>query len=437
MSGSFRYTLAVAKNPDIEPERKRAAAVKIVGVLQEAGHTAYFAGGCVRDQIMGRHPSDYDVATDAQPDRVTSLFRGARHVGEAFGVVMARAMGVWIEVATFRTESGYADGRHPDHVEFSDDRHDALRRDFTINGLFYDPATDRVIDHVEGRADIERRIVRAIGDPRDRLAEDYLRMLRAVRFAARLDFQLDPATAEAIRENAPKLRSISRERIGIEVMEMMSDPHRARAARLMQNLHLDAPVLGEPRSERELIGLAALGPEAGAVTALAAWAIDRHLSPHRPEGRVALIDALDRIKAVQTTRNWRKAMVLSNEQRDELGELLRTLPRVLLWSELEVAGKKRLLGRADWGMLRMLVGAVLALSPGAVDVGAMDEEAKRLRAEGVSPEPLVTGDDLIAAGLVPGPMFKTILERVYDAQLGGAITTRDEGIGMARTMARA
>src|SRR5689334_8290213 len=210
------------------PQQKHAAAEKIVRKLRERGHVAYFAGGCVRDQIMGREPSDFDVATDAPPGEVTKLFRRAKLVGQAFGVVRVGVDRAWIEVATFRREWGYADHRHPDHVQYTDAEHDARRRDFTINGLFYDPIDHRVIDFVEGQADIDRKVLRAIGEPRHRFEEDYLRMLRAVRFAARLGFTLDGPTADAIREFAPKLRGISRERIGQEVQLMLEHPARAR-----------------------------------------------------------------------------------------------------------------------------------------------------------------------------------------------------------------
>ncbi len=422
--------------PEQIAERHRSAAVKIVRLLQSAGHVAYFAGGCVRDQLMGRHPSDFDVATDAKPERVLELFRHAKHVGEAFGVVLAHMGDVPVEIATFRMEWGYADGRHPDNVQFTDAQHDAQRRDFTINGLFYDPVADKVIDYVEGRADIEQRVIRAIGDPQARFAEDYLRMLRAARFAARLEFDIDPATAEAIKTNAKKLKAISRERIGVEIEEMMEDRHRARAARLLQQMHLDEAVLEEPRSDREPITLGGLPAAAASTTALAAWAIDRYIQPHQPGGgRVGLIDALDRIKVSAVVRTWRKALMLSNEHRDAAEALLHVMPRVVLWPELNVAQRKRLLARADWDRVRQLLGAVAKLSSGAVDLVMIDREAAKLFDEGVAPTPLVTGDDLVAAGMEPGPAFKQILDHVYDAQLGLQVTTKEEAMSLAQTLA--
>lgn len=425
------------------PRRKHAAAEKIVRTLQDRGHLAYLAGGCVRDMIMGREPSDYDVATDAPPRRVVELFRRAKLVGQAFGVVRVCVEGEWVEVATFRTESGYADHRHPDHVEYSDAEHDAQRRDFTINGLFYDPVADRVIDYVGGRADIERRVLRAIGEPRQRFEEDYLRLLRAVRFAARLSFEIEPATAAAIRELAPRLGLISRERIGQEVQMMLEHPARAAAAQLTQQLHLDASVLDEPlrdepTSQRDPIALASLQEPVEYPVALAAWAIDRHLDPHRPGTPAELTEALERMKPVALVRRWREALTLSNEHRDALHELFKGLTQAVRWPQLDTAQRKRLLARPDWPGVRQLLGATShLLTREPLDLETLDREATILQAQGVAPSPLITGDDLIAAGFAPGPIFQPILEKVYDAQLSGVIHTHGDALDLARSIASA
>src|SRR5438477_2510282 len=171
--------------PDPGAKGMRDAAVHIAGKLAEAGHIAYLAGGCVRDRLMGHEPLDYDIATDAKPEKVRAVFPKLRCVGESFGVMLVRAFGHEIEVATFRTDGVYSDSRHPDHVEFSDAQHDAQRRDFTINGMFENPLTGEIIDYVGGKADLESKLIRGIGDPHARLREDRLRMLRAVRLAAR------------------------------------------------------------------------------------------------------------------------------------------------------------------------------------------------------------------------------------------------------------
>ena len=202
----------------------RDDAVTVVGTLRAAGHVAYFAGGCVRDTLLGRVPKDYDVATDAPPDRVRRLFRNTQAVGAAFGVVLVRVRRTPIEVATFRTDGAYTDGRRPDSVRFATAEEDAKRRDFTINGLFLDPMTNEVIDHVGGRADLDAKLIRAIANPDERFAEDHLRLLRAIRFAARLGFEIEPATADAIRRHAGELSRISPERVTDELRRILCSP---------------------------------------------------------------------------------------------------------------------------------------------------------------------------------------------------------------------
>ncbi len=230
---------------------QRAFAESIVRRLRDAGFVAYFAGGCVRDQLLGRTPVDFDVATNAPPDRVRALFpRGqTQEVGSAFGVVLIRPprrSGLQpVEVATFRREFEYRDGRHPDRVEFTDAKTDAQRRDFTINGLFYDPIKGRVIDHVDGQEDLRRGIVRAIGNPDKRFDEDKLRMLRAVRIAAALNFRIDPETAQAIRRHAHELVQVSAERIADELRRMLVHPTRARAVELCHECGLLAVIVPE------------------------------------------------------------------------------------------------------------------------------------------------------------------------------------------------
>jgi poly(A) polymerase len=424
-------------DPHSDPHARRAAAETIVRTLQDAGHVAYFAGGCVRDMLRNVDPNDYDVATDAPPTRVAQLFRHTRQVGEAFGVMLVHLERCDIEVATFRTEWGYTDGRRPDRIEFSDAEHDARRRDFTINGLFYDPIADTVHDFVNGRADLDRRVIRAIGDPDERFNEDYLRMLRAVRFAARLDFTVDPATQQAIAVHAAKLAGISRERIGMEVQLMLTDSSRAAAAAMVQQLHLDAPTLDEPHTDAPTRILAALSKRGQTPfrhyadsgdypTALAAWALDRHLKSPAD---------LAKLKGVQITRRWRAALVLSNEHSETLGGLVCTLPTVWQWRQLTVAKRKRLAARSDWPQLHQLAVALATVHTG-LDISALDTDLHALTTDGIgiAPPPLITGDDLIAAGLVPGPAFKHILQTVYDDQLEGRLTTRNQAMQAAHRL---
>lgn len=409
-------------------EQARAAAVGIVRVLREAGHEAYLAGGCVRDELLGLEPTDYDVATDARPERIRSLFRRTNEVGASFGVVLVKERNVAVEVATFRADGPYSDRRRPDHVEFADATADARRRDFTINALFLDPfaeggtpgARGRVIDLVGGVADLERKVIRAVGDPAQRLAEDHLRALRAVRFAARLGFEIEAGTARAIREHAAALGGVSRERIGDEIRSMMDRPSRTRAVLLLQSLALDGPVLDAPHRHAEPTVLARLGPETGLAACLGAWAIDRG-------------DIASEAQLPALVRSRRRALCLSNEERDELRAVLGGavgLPGS--WSGLGVAARKRL---ASTRYFAQTLALLTAYRP---EVGA--EVARCVHAltatpSGLSPEPIITGDDLTASGLTPGPQFATLLSAVYDAQLEDRIRTRDEALALALELA--
>lgn len=422
----------------------------IVRVLRQTGHVAYLAGGCVRDELLGLEPKDYDVATDAPPDAVRRLFKRCRLVGEAFGVVLVWRAGVWIEVATFRKDMKYVDGRRPEGVVFSDAREDALRRDFTINGLFEDPLSEdpdaQIIDYVGGLRDLKRRRVRAIGDAEERFSEDYLRMLRAVRFAARLGFQLEGKTAAAIKRHAGKLAAISRERIGQEVGWMLRGPDPVRAARLTQQLGLDAPVLQEPHKRARL---PLLGDVVGARPApsgeptdngngeyavvLTAWLLDRHAV-----GRQNAEGFVKRMLAVMEA--WRGALCLTNQQSEAMKGYVRLLARAAGWAGLTIAQKKRLLAEREWGGAAILLAALAKAAPrkglAAKSTWAkvwklVKAEAPRLVKEGAAPPRLVTGDDLVKAGMKPGPALGRVLEAIYDAQLEGRVTTKAQGLKMA------
>jgi poly(A) polymerase len=235
----------------------REFAIDVVRRLREAGHQALWAGGCVRDELLGRAPHDYDVATDATPEQVRRLFRRTVAVGISFGVVevlgpRGDAAPLTVQVATFRSDGTYSDGRHPDAVVFSSAREDALRRDFTINGMFLDPLGGELIDYVGGRADLDAKILRAIGDPAARFAEDKLRLLRAVRFATRFDLALDPATADALRAMAGQIVVVSAERIAEELRKLLTCPQRARGVRLLDETGLARALLPELMSMKGL-----------------------------------------------------------------------------------------------------------------------------------------------------------------------------------------
>lgn len=423
----------------------------IVRTLRGAGHTAYFAGGCVRDELLGLRPTDFDIATDATPDRIRSLFRRTAEVGAAFGVVLvtpgpdegAPASGphATVEVATFRSDGPYTDRRRPDVVHFSDPRSDAQRRDFTINALFLDPLASElppvppspeaplhpghVIDYVGGLEDLTRRILRAVGNPESRLAEDHLRALRAVRLAARLGFEIDPATAAAIHRHARELLGLSRERIGEELRKMMAHPSRARAIELLQDLGLDTPVLEEPSARTPPRLLSTLSISRSGVpytTCLAAWALDRGLP-------------LDPAQIAKLVSRWRRSLCLSNEERDGLADTLRNLATLAgPWPTLSVAQQKRAAG-APGEAFSQALDILEARDPVAAAEFRATVASLASTPGGLAPEPWVSGDDLVAQGMAPGPRFKRLLDSVYDAQLEGRIGSPEEGLAMARELA--
>lgn len=474
--------MAGIQKPKSGARSPREAAVHIVTVLQQAGHVAYLAGGCVRDELLGYHPKDYDVATDARPEKVRALFKRSRYVGESFGVVQVHihggpaSTGDTVEVATFRAEWGYEDGRRPSKVHYTDARCDAQRRDFTINALFENPLAggedEQIIDFVGGLADLQARVVRAVGDPESRLSEDYLRLLRAVRFATRLNFEIEPRTADAIRGHARDLGRISRQRIGQEAMWMLTpglppgsdamsgvDLRSAEAIKWIQQLHLDGPMLEEDLADVPLLtviglvkgqpALATAGEKTlggpGYATILAAWLLDRHLFPkaacasvlqagdhsgseHGLERFVVVVKQFIHDQLSPIINRWRRALCLSNPHRDGLRQVLELLPVALAWSGLRIAKKKRLLAHALWPQLYGLLVAMSDRSGVSVCVDAIGDQSPHLVDQGVAPTPWVGGDDLIAMGRKPGPEFRRLLEAVYDAQLEGTVNSRDEAL---------
>ncbi len=402
------------------------AAVEVATALIERGYEAYFAGGCVRDRLLGGEPDDYDIATSARPEEVRGVFPLAQGVGESFGVMLVRYGGQVFEIATFRSDGDYADGRRPDEVRFTTAAEDAMRRDFTINGLFQHPVTDAIVDFVHGEADLRQGIIRAIGDPDARFGEDHLRLLRGIRFAARLGFSLEPATSEAIRRHAPKLAKIARERIGGELRRMIESPSRVQAIRLVESHGLDAPMLGEPA--RRTQG----GPTAGSLTHLAALSAPdapAEIPVHVGLAAWALDRSGDREKAVAATERWRETLLLSNRESAECAATLASIEAALQWDSMTVARRKRWAAgpQARWA-LRL--------------VGVQNGElARRIEAwlaatdpATIAPTPLLSGDHLIAAGFAPGPAFRDWLDGAYDAQLEGRVTSREGAIEFVRAL---
>ncbi len=414
-----------------DPAAARAFAAEIVRRLREAGHEAYWAGGCVRDELLGRIPADYDVATAAHPEIVRSLFgrKKTLAVGAAFGVitVLGPKPAGQVEVATFRADADYTDGRHPAGVTFCSAREDAARRDFTINGMFLDPLSGEVHDFVGGREDLAAGVIRAIGVPAQRFAEDHLRMLRAVRFAAGFDFVLDHDTRAAIERMTHLVVSVSPERIAAELRAMVSRPGRGRALALLEETGLAREVLPE------------VAPAAGAAAGRAAWdraaavvaALDE---PTLPQAIAALCEAarVERPASIATrlrlSNHEAKAIAWLHAGLRELGERERldSLP----WSRLQpwVAHPQA----ADFADL---LRARAAQGLGNAEAAAwFTAQTNRPRAE-IDPPPLVTGADLIAAGIVAGPAMGDALARIRDQQLDGAITSAAEAIALARECA--
>jgi tRNA nucleotidyltransferase/poly(A) polymerase len=409
--------------------------VDVVRKLRAAGHQALWAGGCVRDELLGNRPKDFDVATSATPEAVREVFgrRRTRAIGAAFGVisVIGRSGEGHVEVATFRRDAPYSDGRHPDSVTFSTAEEDAQRRDFTINGLFFDPLAGEVIDYVGGQADLAAGIVRAIRDPHERFAEDKLRMLRAVRFAVTFGFELEAQTLAAIRQHAAEITVVSPERIAGELRRMLVLPRRAEALELLLRSGLLAviwpeaaalaPAAGkeaspDPRWRRALAVLAAL-VEPSFPVALAA-VVRETVASGEPEALAAAVETL--------FLRWR----LSNEERDVAQwalaheqELRRA--RLLSWTRVQ-----RLLVADHVGPLLQLAEAVAR----AVDGQTADIDFCRERLawprEQLDPRPLLSGTDLRVAGIKPGPRYKELLDAARDAQLEGRITTREEALAL-------
>jgi tRNA nucleotidyltransferase/poly(A) polymerase len=411
-----------------------AFALDVVRRLRAAGFEALFAGGCVRDQLLGIEPKDFDVATNAEPEQVREVFgrRKTLAIGASFGVITVigpRGAGQ-IDVATFRREAGYSDGRHPDSVSFTTAEQDALRRDFTINGLFFDPIDKRIIDYVGGQEDLRLGIVRAIGDARARIAEDKLRMLRAVRFAARFDFAIDPATLSAIQQHAHELVIVSAERIAAEMRRILTHGSRAHGLVLMQAARLLEVVLPDSTA---LAADDLWSPESQADTP---WRRTLHLL-HRleqPTFAVALAALLREIPEADIARQVFHRWKLATDEFEGVEMLLAKEPLL------------RQASRAAWPRLQRVLVAprieeLLSYAEAVakvIDRSTAEIEFCRaklsLPIEQLNPPPLITGEDLKTIGIPPGSAYRAILDAVRDAQLEQQIGTREEALELAKSV---
>jgi poly(A) polymerase len=386
------------------------AAIEIIRRLQERGFQALLAGGCVRDMLLGRPAKDYDVATDALPADVVRLFRRTLQVGAKFGVVIVLTQSEQVEVATFRSEAGYVDGRHPTEVRFTSPAEDASRRDFTINGMFYDPLTEQVIDYVEGQADLARCIIRTIGDPQERFSEDYLRMLRAVRFSTRLGFAIEPETYAAVRRNAGNIVRISGERIAVELEGILVHPHRAAGAAMLVETGLAQaifPGFAGEGAERAIAVLGYLRRNVDYPLALAAFFAGF------PGG---------------FAREKYEILKLSRKQDQHIEFLLSQRGRLLDFGMSLAQLKKLLAGPYFWDLyeleraMQKAAGAREALA----SLGRLRRRIRDLGDIDFKPKPLLNGHDLMHLGAVPGPVLGQLAEDLYVAQLEGDVQTRDQ-----------
>ncbi len=408
----------------VDPVKQRQFALDVVRRLRGAGFEAYWAGGCVRDEVLGRRPKDYDVATNAKPPEIRELFGKTRTLplGAAFGVITVvgpRPAGQ-IEVATFRQDSTYSDGRHPDSVTFTSAREDAERRDFTINGMFFDPVERQVIDFVGGQEDLRQGRIRAIGAPRLRFQEDKLRMLRAVRFAAVFGFAIDGDTTAAIREMAGQITVVSPERIAMEMRRILTEPGRVLGVRLLNELGLAAAVLPE------------IAPNDEASRSRLERSLDilgRLREPEFPLSLAALVAERGPAAVRAVGLRWK----LANKETDEAAWLVEHHESLAGAAKARWSMIQPLLAH-DWGLA--LVALHEASLPAAADDVTWCSERLGWPPEKLNPPPLVTGNDLQAAGLRPGPSFARILQAVRDAQLDGEIRTNEEAIAMAMKLSK-
>jgi putative nucleotidyltransferase with HDIG domain len=425
-----------------------STATSLAQRLRRAGFETYLAGGCVRDMLLGRTPADYDIATAARPEQVQALFERTVPVGAAFGVVRVMADDGPYEVATFRTEGPYLDGRRPSSVRYATAREDVARRDFTVNGLLYDPDTAEVLDFVGGRADVAARRIRTIGDPDARFEEDRLRMLRAVRFAAQLGFALAPELPAAIRRLAPRVRTVSPERIRDELVRMVTGPDPGRALALLHETGLLAEVLPEVEAEVGVAQPPEFHPE-GDVFRHTCLVLSRLRAPSATLAMAALLhdvgkpptfaEAPDRIRFSghddAGAAIARRVMERLRFSRRETDRVARLVARHMVFKDLgqmRRATLRRLVGDEAFPELLELHRADVEASHGDLSAYAAARAfVERLAGEPAVPPPLITGADVLAMGLRPGPEVGRVLRSVETARLEGEVRTREEALALA------
>jgi putative nucleotidyltransferase with HDIG domain len=421
----------------------------IVVQLRAAGHQAYLVGGCVRDLLLGRTPKDFDVATDARPDRVSELFERSEQVGAHFGVVLVRENATQVEVATFRSDASYSDGRRPDAVHFeTDPRQDVMRRDFTINALLLDPETNEVLDFTGGRDDLQRRVIRAIGEPEERFQEDHLRLIRAVRFAARLGFEIEPATMAAIQRLHGLIAKVSPERVRDELARVLTEGGARRGFELLDETGLLADILPEVAAMKGVAQPAEFHPEGDVWThtlllleklrkptvTLAAGALLHDV------GKPPTFSVADRIRfnghaeeGARMAHGILTRLRFSGEQTERVEALVANHMRFMHTRQMRESTLKRFLRMENFAELLELHRLDCLAGSGKLDnykfaLARLEE----LGEEQLRPKPLVTGHDLIELGYRPGPAFAKMLAAVEDAQLEGRVRSKEEAVALVQ-----
>ena len=432
--------------------RQRAAAV--AAKLRAAGFKAYFAGGCVRDALLGLEPKDYDVATEARPEQVVALFPRSQAVGAHFGVVVVRTGPDHVEVATFRTDGSYKDGRRPEEVTYSTPEEDAQRRDFTVNGIFQDPATDEVIDFVGGQADLAAKVLRAIGNPSERFREDHLRLMRAVRFAATLGWEIEPATWAAVKAEAPALAKISIERTRDEFIKIMLHPNRVRGLDLLDKSGLLTCIIPEMEALKGCEQPPQFHPEGDV------WVHTRLMLSLLPE-KVSIplvlsvllhdiakpatltIDETGRIRfnghddlGARMTGDILRRMKFSNEIIDATVEAVLQHMKFMHVKEMRTSRLKRWMAHPTFDDQMALHRVDCLGCHGMLDnYEFLQARQQEFANEPVIPPPLLTGHDLMAAGYARGPEIGRLLTLVQDQQLEGTLTTKEAALAWLRAEA--
>jgi tRNA nucleotidyltransferase/poly(A) polymerase len=424
----------------------------LVQRLHNAGHIAYYAGGCVRDALLGKDPHDYDIATDALPEDVQRIFNKTVAVGAHFGVICVIEDGQEFQVATFRSDGAYRDGRHPESVAYSSPQQDALRRDFTVNGMFYDPLAGEVIDYVGGRADLEARVLRAVGDPVERFKEDRLRLLRAVRFATVLGLEWDPATWAAVRAASSEIREVSAERIREELVRIFLSPERVRGFDLLDESGLLRAVLPElellkgceqppqfhPEGDvfvhtRRMLELLPSQVSLALVLSVLFHDIGKPgtLSRDADGGRIRF-NGHDRLGAGMTE----VLMERLRFSRRDIEPTVEAVAQHMVFKDVQqmrVARLKRFMSRETFEDELELHRVDCQSSHGMLDnYHFLKAKREEFGNEPLIPKPLITGRELIALGLKPGPQFKEVLEAVESRQLEGVLRDRDQALEFVR-----